>query len=71
MTEKVKPARFRIGCTSASPLPQRFATRDPWPAVPFDHELLELPTAYTRLWQVIVGLCVVWILGFAIWGMFK
>jgi hypothetical protein len=29
------------------------------------------PTVYTRLWQAIVGLCVVWILGFAIWGVFK
>jgi hypothetical protein len=29
------------------------------------------PTAYTRLWQAIVALCVIWILGFAIWGMFK
>lgn len=70
MTEKVKPARFRIG-SCANIRPQRFANRDPFPQLPFEHELLEPPTAYTRLWQVIVGLCVVWILGFAIWGMFK
>ena len=45
------------------------AAHDPWPDVPFDHELLEPQTAYSRLLQAIVGLCVVWILGFAIWGM--
>jgi hypothetical protein len=48
--------------------PQRFERRDPWRNIPFDEP--EPPTAYSRLWQAIVGLCVLWILGFAIWGVF-
>lgn len=39
MTEKVKPARLRIGCTSTEIRPQRFANRDPNPHLPFEHEL--------------------------------
>jgi hypothetical protein len=37
----------------------------------YQPEQPESPTTYTRIWQVVVGLCVVWILGFDIWGVFK
>lgn len=42
MTEKIKPARVRIGCLTDI-RPQRYANRDPWPQLPFEHELLEPP----------------------------
>ena len=49
--------------------PQRFERRDPWRNIPFEES--DPPTTYSRLWQVIVTLCVIWILGFAIWGVFR
>lgn len=48
--------------------PQRFERRDPWRDIPFEEP--DPPTTYSRLWQAIVTLCIIWILGFAIWGVF-
>jgi hypothetical protein len=43
MTEKIKPARTRIGYTSPEIRPQRSANRDSFPKLPFEHELMTPP----------------------------
>jgi hypothetical protein len=49
MTEKIKPARVRIGaCTDIRP--QRYASRDPFPQLPFEHELLTPPPLLHVIW---------------------
>jgi hypothetical protein len=50
MTEKIKPARVRIGRTSTDIRPQRYANRDPFPQLPFEHELLDRPPLSHVIW---------------------
>ena len=50
----IKPARTRIGCTSTEIRPQRYANRDPFPQLPFEHELLT-PPPMRHVVQFIIG----------------
>jgi hypothetical protein len=60
MTEKVKPARFRIGCTSTEIRPQRYADHDPFPQLPFEHERMDPPKLLDVIWFC-VGILVIYI----------
>jgi hypothetical protein len=59
MTEKIKPPRFRIGGTSTHTRPQRYVNRDPFPQVPFEHELME-PPPLRRVVAFIIGVGIIY-----------